>query len=246
MANNFKSSEAELKSIANSGWNAELIPDEEILQSQFPQVLADLKKDQARINELEALFTAANEVSEDDEDSASDNDEENENGVLPKAQVKVFKASQKENNGQLRDLKKELKFAKKENAARAKELETQIEVLNEANNAIDQKLAQHTALEKELKELNAGINKAEKKKDNLVQKAHEKITPEEARELIEQRFKQLMQASFDQYLRQIVTHLVKTVENLHNKYAVTVKDILAERDQQAELLDDFLQELGYE
>lgn len=245
MASNFKNSEAELKSIANSGWNAELIPDEEILQSQFPQVLADIKKDQARINELEALFAAANEVS-DDEDGADDNDEENESGVLPKAQVKELKASQKENNGQLRDLKKELKFAKKEDEARAKELDTQIEALNNANSTIDAKLAQHTVLEKDLKELKAGIKEAEKKKDDLVEKAREKITPEEAKELIEKRFKQLMQASFDQYLRQLVTHLVKAVENLHGKYAVTVKDILTERDQQAELLDGFLQELGYE
>jgi type I restriction enzyme M protein len=244
MASNFKNSEAELKSIANSGWNAELIPDEEILQSQFPQVLADIKKDQARINELEALFAAANEVSEDEE--ASESDEENESGVLPKAQVKELKASQKENNGQLRDLKKEHKFAKMEDEARAKELETQIEALNKANSTIDEKLAQHTALEKELKELKAGIKEAEKKKDELVEKAREKITPEEAKELIEKRFKQLMQASFDQYLRQLVTHLVKAVENLHGKYAVTVKDILTDRDQQAELLDGFLQDLGYE
>lgn len=244
MASNFKNSEAELKSIANSGWNAELIPDEEILQSQFPEVLADIKKDQARISELDALFAVANEISEDDE--ASESDEENESGVLPKAQVKELKASQKENNGQLRDLKKEHKFAKKEDEARAKELDTQIEVLNKANSTIDEKLAQHTALEKELKELKAGIKEAEKKKDDLVEKAREKITPEEAKELIEKRFKQLMQASFDQYLRQLVTHLVKAVENLHGKYAVTVKDILTERDQQTELLDGFLQELGYE
>jgi len=242
MANNFKNSEAELKSIANSGWNAELIPDEEILQSQFPQVLADIKKDQARINELEALFAAANEVSEDGEQEDADD----ENGVLPKAQVKQLKDAKKENNGQLRDLKKEHKFAKKEDEARAKELEAQIEALNKANTTIDEKLAQHTALEKELKELKAGIKEAEKKKDYLVQKAREKITPEEAKELIEKRFKELMQASFDQYLRQLVTHLVKAVENLHGKYAVTVKDILTERDQQAELLDGFLQELGYE
>lgn len=258
MANNFKNSEAELKSIANSGWNAELIPDEEILQSQFPQVLADIKKDQARINELDSLFAAANEVAE-DEDSADDNEEENANGVLPKAQVKELKASQKENNGQLRDLKKEHKFAKKDPEAQAAVsrhsreggnlvdiLEQKINELNKANSIIDEKLAQHTALEKELKELKAGIKEAEKKKDDLVEKAREKITPEEAKELIEKRFKQLMQISFDQYLRQLVTHLVKAVENLHGKYAVTVKDILSERDQQAELLDGFLQELGYE
>jgi type I restriction enzyme M protein len=261
MANNFKNAEAELKSIANSGWNAELIPDEEILQSQFPQVLTDLKKDQARINELDALFAAANEIrddeQEDDEGSAddNDNDQENETGVLPKVQVKELKASQKDNNGQLRDLKKELRFSKQESKkdsantedeARAKELEVQIETLTQANNTIDQKLAQHTTLEKELKDLKAGIKEAEKKKDDLVEKAREKITAEEAKELIEKRFKKLMKASFEQYLRQLVTHLVKAIENLHGKYAVTVKDILTERDQQAELLDGFLLELGYE
>ena len=257
MANNFKNSEAELKSIANSGWNAELIPDEEILQSQFPEVLAELKKDQARINELEALFAAANEVSDDDEDS--DSDEENENGVLPKLQVKTLKASQKENNGQLRDLKKELKFAKKDSDGQAaiprhsraggnpvSNLEQKINTLTQANNTIVQKLAQHTALEKELKELKAGIKEAEKKKNNLVEAARNNIDPTDAQILIEQRFKRLMQDSFEQYLRQLVTHLVKAVENLHGKYAVTVKDILTERDQQAELLDGFLQELGYE
>jgi type I restriction enzyme M protein len=255
LASNFKNAEAELKSIANSGWNAELIPDEEILQSQFPHVLADIKKDQARINELDALFAAANEVSE-DEDSAKESDEDHdedhdeENGVLSKAlskqESKALKAAQKDNNGQLRDLKKEYKFAKKEDQARTKELETQIEALNKANSAIDEKLAQHTTLEKELKDLKAGIKEAEKKKDELVEKARESISPEQARELIEQRFKQAMQASYEQYLRQLVTHLVKAVENLHGKYAVTVKDILTERDQQAELLDGFLRGLGYE
>jgi hypothetical protein len=34
--------------------------------------------------------------------------------------------------------------------------------------------------------------------------------------------------------------------NLHNKYAVTAKEILAERDEQAQQLNQFLVELGYE
>jgi len=241
-ASYFKQQEADLKSIANSGWNAELIPDEEILQSQFPEVLEDLKKDQARINELEALFAAANEVSEDDE--AGDSDGEGE--VLPKAQVKQLKGTKKENSAQITSLKKELKFAKKENPARATKLEAQIASFTEANSSIDATLSQHTALEKELKDKKAGIKEAEKKKDELVQAAREKISPEEAKALIEARFKQQLQDGFNQYLRQFISHLVKAVENLHNKYAVTVKDILAERDEQAALLDGFLMELGYE
>src|SRR5690606_30106930 len=33
----------DIKSVIASGWNAELIPDDEILQSQFPEVLKELK-----------------------------------------------------------------------------------------------------------------------------------------------------------------------------------------------------------
>jgi type I restriction enzyme M protein len=243
MASNFKQHEADLKSIANSGWNAELIPDEEIIASQFPEVLASLKKDAAIITELEALFAAANETLE---DGNEDEQEESESGVLPKPQVKALKDAKKENNGQLRDLKKELKFAKKEDPARALQLEGEIEKLNTANGLIDTKLEQHTALEKELKELKAGIKEAEKKKEELIDAAREKITPEEAKALIEARFKQQMVNSYAYYLRQFLIQLVKAVENLHNKYAITVKAILSERDQQANALNQFLVELGYE
>ncbi|MDO6444197.1 N-6 DNA methylase [Colwellia sp. 1_MG-2023] len=243
MASNFKQHEADLKSIANSGWNAELIPDEEILASQFPEVLASLKKDAARITELEALFAAVNETPEDDVDEEQT---ESESGILPKPQVKALKDAKKENNGQLRDLKKEIKFAKKEDPARALQLEGEIEKLNTANGLIDTKLEQHTALEKELKELKAGIKEAEKKKEELVDTARDKITSEEAKILIEARFKQQMVASYAHYLRQLVTQLAKAAENIHNKYAITTKDILTERDQQAALFNGFLQELGYE
>lgn len=242
MASNFKQHEADLKSIANSGWNAELIPDEEILASQFPKVLASLKKDAARITELEALFAEVNETSEDDENEH----EESESGVLPKPQVKALKDEKKENNGQLRDLKKELKFAKKEEPTRALQLEAFIEKLTTANRVIDTKLEQHTGLEKELKELKAGIKEAEKKKEDLVDAAREKITPEEAKALIEVRFKQQMVTSYTYYLRQFITQLIKAVENLHNKYAITMKDIIRERNQQSLLIEQYLKELGYE
>lgn len=77
---------ADFKSIAASGWGPELIPDEEILQSQFPEVLEDLEKAQARLAELQSLFAAASE--EDFEDT-------DESGVLPGDEVKNKKAELK-------------------------------------------------------------------------------------------------------------------------------------------------------
>jgi type I restriction enzyme M protein len=58
---------ADLKSIAASGWGSELIPDNDILESQFPEVLADIEAKRARLAELSALFAAADE--EDYEDA---------------------------------------------------------------------------------------------------------------------------------------------------------------------------------
>jgi len=78
---------ADFKSIAASGWGPELIPDEDILQSQFPQVLEALEQAQTRLAELRALFAAADE--EDFEDS-------DDTGVLPSGEVKSKKDELKE------------------------------------------------------------------------------------------------------------------------------------------------------
>lgn len=79
-ANYYKQLSSDFKSIAASGWGAELIPDQDILQSQFPQVLA----------ELQALFAAAGEEDFEDVDGT---------GVLPPEQVKDLKAQLKEARG---------------------------------------------------------------------------------------------------------------------------------------------------
>jgi len=66
-ANYVNQLKADFKSIAASGWGPELIPDQEILQSQFPEVLEEMENAQDRLAELQALFAAAGE--EDFEDS---------------------------------------------------------------------------------------------------------------------------------------------------------------------------------
>ena len=91
---------ADFKSIAASGWGAELIPEEEILASQFPEVLEQAEKDRARISELEALFTAANE-----EDAEVDE----ESGVLLLAQVKALKDEKKDHDAVVKERLKQLK-----------------------------------------------------------------------------------------------------------------------------------------
>ena len=111
---------------------------------------------------------------------------------------------------------------------------------------IDTELARHVALETELKTLKGNIRQVEKKKDDLVAAARAKISEEEAKQLILERFGRLLTEQFDGYLRQYQRAFVATIENLWAKYAVTTKQILAERDQEADQLNSFLKELGYE
>lgn len=94
LASYTKRLEADLKSVAASGWGAELIPETDILQSQFPEVLAQLERDRARVLELNALFDAA-----DDEEAEA----EEESGVLPNAEVKRMKGELKEAKANWKD-----------------------------------------------------------------------------------------------------------------------------------------------
>ncbi|NLD94766.1 MAG: N-6 DNA methylase [Fibrobacter sp.] len=73
---------ADFKSIAASGWGPELIPDADILQSQFPEILEAQEKAEARLSELQALFSAAGE--EDFEDT-------DDTGVMPAEEVRNSK-----------------------------------------------------------------------------------------------------------------------------------------------------------
>jgi type I restriction enzyme M protein len=78
---------ADLKSIAASGWGPELIPDADILQSQFPALLVEMEQKRLHLAELAALFAAADEEDYEDGDDS---------GVLPGDEVKALKAQLKE------------------------------------------------------------------------------------------------------------------------------------------------------
>jgi len=278
---------ADFKSIAASGWGPELIPDQDILQSQFPEILEEQEQAQTRLAELQALFAAA---------SAEDFEDADDTGVLPGDEVKnkkeEFKANTAEWKAQLKqvkalvtDLFTEIKAAellpkgaKKgyycteglgqkdaqfENGQRIIELAQQqghasdyIEPLQQAMAegrqaydraaAISTSLERHKALEDEVKTLKAAIKGVESKRDELVQSARAKISTDEARQVIIERLRNLLMETYQVYLRADQRACIKAIENLWGKYAVTAKEIEAERDAASEQLQGFLVELGYE
>jgi type I restriction enzyme M protein len=213
---------ADLKSIAASGWGPELIPDDDILQSQFPELLAEMEQKRLRLAELTALLAGADE--EDYEDS-------DDTGVLPSDQVKTLRAELKEANAQVKLAKKERRDPS-EFIARVQRAE--------------QRLAKHKALEDEARQLRNDLRATEKKEEDLVVAAREKIDRDEARRVILDRLHRLLVQIYQGYLRADQRVCLAALENLHAKYAVTTKDIEARRDEEAAKLKTFLAELGYE
>jgi type I restriction enzyme M protein len=169
---------SDLKSVAASGWGANLIPDEEIIQSQFADLL---EKHELNVNQLaEAEALKAELEAEDYEPDESQ----------PTKTLKQVK--------------------------------------------------------EEIKALKAEINAMDKRRDELVAAARVKITPAEAEQLIIARWERTLYSTIDGYLKQYQQSFVAAVENLHNKYTVTLKHLITERENETQLLNQYLKELGYE
>jgi type I restriction enzyme M protein len=275
----------DLKSVAASGWGAELIPDDEILQSEFPELIEELAAKQARINEVQALFAAADEEGYEDED---------ETGVLGSEAVASLKAEEKALKAEFKTLVKEAKEVTKTIKAAIErrdawpdgwhkgdfgiggtqttpDLDGARRTLSIAEEAqvepfllapvsklvsagddiasrlfdVSKRLAAHKALEEEAKALKAELRAAENKREELVAAAREKIPPETARSQILARFRNTLFVTYRAYLDAERRMVTAAIEALHDRYAVTVRDLEERRRKAAAELDTYLKALGY-
>jgi type I restriction enzyme M protein len=246
--------ETDFKSVAASGWNAELIPEEDILESQFPELLAELRIKQARKEELEGVFA---EVAALEEGEWNEADYE----VIPKSRITEIKATIKQHYGERKELEKEHKTLEKRISAYNKvadaevirtlrqgiaQLQARIAPLTEAIATAEAGIQKHVDLENEVKTCATLIRAIEQRKEELVEQAREKITPEESKQLIINRWLQDLHSTINSYLEVHTRQLQQAVEELHDKYTVTLTDIITERDTCTNELNQFLEELGYE
>ena len=256
----------DFKSVAASAWKAELIPDDEILESQFPEVLASYRNALARRDELEALFETVNELEE-----GEWNEEDYE--AIPKKQITEIKAQIKNNTKQKNILAKELAKIEKQIKAFQKDIDAkkplpekveianqQIEILtaksNELRNEITpyedsitadtESIKKHVALEDELKKCRTEVKELERYKATLVEEARAKITVEEAKSLIIKRWERTLHAVINGYQEIHTRNLIAAIEALFEKYTTTLDAVLNAREKETQLLNNFLIELGYE
>lgn len=239
---------ADMKSVAASGWNAELIPEDDILQSQFPDVLEELKTNEATCDEIGAMLKEVNDL---DEDEYNEEDYE----VYPRAVLKEYRDKLKKINAEIKsankeigNLSKRIKLADNDKTLQDEKasLENQLQQLETGRDEIDNKLAKHTEYETRLRDAKKVIKEIKDRKEELIAKAREKITPDEAKELILARWKNVLRTTIMSYVAEYQRSFLNRVENLFDKYTVTINEILEDREKESAQLARFLKELGYE
>ncbi len=242
----------DFRSVASSGWNAELIPDNEILESQFPEVLKELSENQARRDEIDALFKEVNEL---EEGTWSEEDYE----VWPKPELAEVKKEIKSLGGELKLVTRELKNRNKQLKAQRKAVENTEETeeailhLETEKTSLEQRIenektriAKHGELNAELKQCRKVIKEIKERKYQLVEEARSRISDDEAKELILTRWEKTLHATVEEYLAQYQRDLRAETENLWEKYSQPLHTILEQRDEASAELAGYLKELGYE
>ena len=235
---------SDFRSVQSSGWTAELIPDDELIANEFPEVLADLKRLESRRDELDAKFAEIAEMDPEEWDA-----EQYE--VMPKAIINEIKGEIKELKAQKRELVKQQKALDKRRKAGA---DVEIEQkkcnaeLTDLDTLISEKeagIAKHVALENELKDCRKKIREIEISKEALADKAREQISDNDARRLITARWLKSLHDNINVYLEAHARHLQQRVELIYDKYSVTLSALILDRDKATKELNNYLTELGY-
>ena len=72
------------------------------------------------------------------------------------------------------------------------------------------------------------------------------MTQEEAKVLLLEKFKETIKQGLEKYINAEKKELIKVFEKLWDKYKISLKQLIAERDKETEKLNEFLRMLNYE
>jgi type I restriction enzyme M protein len=135
---------------------------------------------------------------------------------------------------------------------RDKVLKKQIELLsgrkgNEKEiKALKEELVKIKDKKDEIKAQLAIVKKSDKELNIKVEAFRSKLTKEQSKELIVEKFKKEVLKILDGYLSEGEQKVIACLENYFDKYSVTLKNLKKSRDLESQKLDTFMKELGYE
>jgi len=100
--------------------------------------------------------------------------------------------------------------------------------------------------DKELKKLNKELKQQQQTLKESVKQKRETLTQEEAKLLLLEKFKETIKQGLEKYINAEKKELIKVFEKLWDKYKISLKELLTERDKETEKLNEFLRMLNYE
>jgi len=100
--------------------------------------------------------------------------------------------------------------------------------------------------DKELKKLNKELKQKQQTVKESVKQKRETLTQEEAKVLLLEKFKETIKQGLEKYINAEKKELIKVFEKLWDKYKISLKELLTERDKETEKLNEFLRMLNYE
>ena len=263
----------DLKTIISTGWYHALIPDEYLI-AEFFQVEADeIAGLEAQISEKQSELAEAVEAVEyePDEDEkvtavvikkhlkSMIDDLKDSTGASAVKELKNYQQEQKT----IADIEKTIKELKASLKEKQMELELKLnlkrlgakEYTAETKELIRQVEAQLTELDPANKTDKRKINALNKDKatlegriagtDAILTEIGGQLTEDEAKRLILKKLYDIANAELKRYLNAEKRLLIQGVENLWDKYAVSSRELEAEREATLKKLDGFVSRLGY-
>lgn len=109
----------------------------------------------------------------------------------------------------------------------------------------EQMIERINSKEKELKKIRKDLSNKEKELENKIIQKRESLTEQEAKELLLEKFYQLIDEQLDKYLNTEKKEVIKIFENLWDKYRIPLLQLKEEKDNEINKLDEFLMKLGY-
>ncbi len=99
--------------------------------------------------------------------------------------------------------------------------------------------------ERELRKIKKDLRTKEQELEEKVKQKRESLPEGEAKELLLEKFYDLISQQLEKYLNAEKKDLIKIFEKLWDKYSVSLEQWKKERDEEVRKLDDFLVKLGY-
>ncbi len=210
----------DLKAVVATGWSANLIPDEYILERFFQKEREEIESLEAQVAKREGEL----EVALDEVEMGEEAGEGEEAPKVIAASVKKYIKSQ------IDDLK---------GLWQSVEVQKEVKALQTALDNIVQR-------ERAQRDTRRALNKAKKEFGQKIEGKRDVLTELEAEGLILLKFNDFMSDTLHHYLTTEERELVSTFENLWDKYKIPLSTLITRHEDKVMLLNVFLEKLGYQ